>query len=131
MAKDDGNPGDDTLAAAFDKATRAGSAWFSAEQKLLQARFQNGVRRVELAALLAIAALMVTISAMVTLANMLVNVLTPLTGPALAGLIVAGAFFLAGALLIIWVRSLLHPTNLGRRATSHAKIIWSALNEPH
>jgi hypothetical protein len=131
MAKDDGKPGDETLTAAFDELKRDGAAWFSAEQRLLQARFRNGVRRVELAILLAIVALMVTIAATVTLANMLVDMLVPITGAVLAGAIVAIALFIAGGLLIFWIRSLVHPNELGSRAKSHAKVIWSALNEPH
>lgn len=131
MAKDDGKPGDETLTAAFDQLKRDGAAWVSAEQRLLQARLRNGVRRVELAALLAVVALMVTIAATVTLASMLVDLLAPVAGPALAGALVAIGLFIAGALLILWIRSLVHPKELGSRARSHAKVIWSALNEPH
>jgi hypothetical protein len=131
MAKDDGKPGDETLTTAFEQLKRDGAAWFSAEQKLLQARFKNGVRRAELAALLAIGALMAALGATITLANMLVAMLTPSLGPVLAGLVVAIALFVTGALLILWVKVLLHPTDLGGRVRSNAKVIWSALNEPH
>jgi hypothetical protein len=60
-----------------------------------------------------------------------VHILTPLAGPALAGLIVAVALLIAGALLMLRVRALLHPKGLGNRAKSHAKVIWSIINEPH
>jgi hypothetical protein len=131
MAKDDGKPGNDTLTAAFEQLKRDGAAWISAEQELLQARLKNGARRVELAALLAVAALMATIAATVTLANMLVHMLTPVAGPVWAGLLVAIALLIIGGLLIIWIKSLLHPKELSGRVKSHAKVIWSALNEPH
>lgn len=131
MAKDDGKPSDETLSAAFEQLTRDGTAWVSAEQELLQARLRHGVRRVELAALLAIGALMATVAATITLANMLVHMLTPSLGPVLSSLLVAVALLLAGALLIAWVKSLLHPKALSGRVKSHAKVIWSALNEPN
>ncbi|WP_119268699.1 phage holin family protein [Taklimakanibacter deserti] len=131
MAKDDGKPGDETLSAAFEQLKRDGAAWFSAEQDLLQARLRNGVRRVELAALLTVGALMVTVAAAITLANMLVHMLTPPFGPVLASLLVAIILLIAGALLIVWVKSLLHPKELSGRVRSHAKVIRSALNEPN
>src|SRR5688500_10683133 len=108
MAKDDGKPGDETLTAAFDEVKRDGAAWLSAEQQLLQARFQNGVRRVALAALLAVVAVMVTIAATVTLANMLVDLLTPVAGRVLAGAIVAIGLLIVGAVLGLWIKSLVH-----------------------
>lgn len=131
MATDDGKPGNETLNAAFEQVKRDGAAWISAEQKLLQARVHHGVRRVEFAALLAIGALMATVAATITLANMLVHMLTPSFGPVLASFLVAVALLVAGALLIAWVKTLLHPKELSGRAMSHAKAIWSALNEPN
>jgi hypothetical protein len=131
MAQDDGKPGDETLSAAFEQLKHDGASWLSAEQKLLQARFQNGVRRIELAAVLAIAAVIAALVATFALANMLILLLTPFIGPVLASLTVAVILFIAGALLIIWVKSLLSPKHLGERAKTHAKVIWSALNEPN
>ncbi len=131
MAEDDGKPGDETLGAAFEQLKRDGAAWISAEQALFKARLWNGVRRVELAALLTIGALMVAVAAATTLANMLVNMLTPSLGPVLAGLVVAVALLVTGALLILWVKSLLQPKELGGRAMSHAKAIRSVFNEPN
>ncbi|MGE0240815.1 MAG: hypothetical protein AB7F09_15735 [Parvibaculaceae bacterium] len=131
MAEADGKPGDETLSAAFEQLKRDGAAWAAAEQELLQARFQHAVRRMELAALLTIGALMAVVAATITLANMLVNMLTPSLGPVLAGLLVAIALFLAGALLIIWVKSLLRARMISGRTLNGAKVIWSALNESH
>jgi hypothetical protein len=131
MAQEDGKPGDETLSAAFEQVKRDGAAWASVERELLEARVKNGVRRMELAALLAIGALMAAVAATITLANMLVSMLTPSLGPALAGLLVAVALFIAGALLIIWVKSLLHPKMISGRTLNSAKVIWSALNESH
>jgi hypothetical protein len=131
MAQEDGKPGDETLSAAFEQVKRDGVAWASVERELLEARVKNGVRRMELAALLAIGALMAAVAATITLANMLVSMLTPSLGPALAGLLVAVALFIAGALLIIWVKSLLHPKMISGRKLNSAKVIWSALNESH
>ena len=131
MAQDEGKPGDETLSAAFEQLKSDGASWISAEQKLLQARFRNGVRRVELAAILAVGALIAALVATFALANMLILLLTPSVGPVLASLLVAVVLFIAGALLIIWVKSLLSPKHLGERAKTHAKVIWSALNEPN
>jgi hypothetical protein len=131
MAQEDGKPGDETLSAAFEQVKRDGAAWASVERELLEARVKNGVRRMELAALLAIGALMAAVAATITLANMLVSMLTPSLGPALAGLLVAVALFIAGALLIIWAKSLLHPKMISGRTLNSAKVIWSALNESH
>jgi hypothetical protein len=131
MAQEDGKPGDETLSAAFEQVKRDGVAWASVERELLEARVKNGVRRMELAALLAIGALMAAVAATITLANMLVSMLTPSLGPALAGLLVAVALFIAGALLIIWAKSLLHPKMISGRTLNSAKVIWSALNESH
>ena len=110
---------------------RDGASWISAEQKLLRARLDDGVRRVEIAALLAIGALIAALVATFALANMLILLLTPPVGPVLASLLVAVVLFVAGALLIIWVKSLLRPKDLSLRAKTHAKVIWSALNEPN
>lgn len=131
MAQDDGRPGEENLSSAFEQLKRDGAAWLSAEQELLQARVENGVRRVELAALLTIGALMATVTAMMTLANTVVDMLTPSLGSMLAGLLVALTLFIAGALLIVWVKSLLHPRQFAGRTVSHAKVFWSTLNEPH
>ena len=131
MAQDEGKPGDETLSAAFEQLKSDGASWISAEQKLLRARFRDGVRRVELAAILAAGALIAALVATFALANMLILLLTPSVGPVLASLLVAVILFIAGALLIIWVKSLLSPKHLGERAKTHAKVIWSALNEPN
>lgn len=131
MAEADGKPGDDTLSAAFEQLKRDGAAWAAAEQKLLQARVRSGVRRVELAVLLAIGSLMATVAATITLANVLVDMLTPSLGPVLAGLLVALALFIAGALLIVWVKSLLHAGMIRGRTLNGAKVIWNAFNEPN
>jgi hypothetical protein len=131
MAETDGKPGDETLGAAFEQLKRDGAAWAAAERELLQARVRNGVRRVELAALLTIGALMVTVAATITLANMLVIMLTPVLGAILASLLVALALFIAGALLIVWVKSLVRPKMMSERTVSGAKVIWSAFNEPN
>jgi hypothetical protein len=84
-----------------------------------------------LAALLAVVAVMVTIAATVTLANMLVDLLTPVAGRVLAGAIVAIGLLIVGAVLGLWIKSLIHSKELGSRTKSHAKVIWSALNEPY
>jgi hypothetical protein len=131
MAQREHKAGDETLTAAFEQFKRDGASWISAEQKLLRARLQDGMRRVELAAFLAIGALIAALVATFALANMLILLLTPLLGPVLASLMVAVALLIAGALLIIWVKSLLSPKHLGERAKAHAKVIWSALNEPN
>jgi hypothetical protein len=49
----------------------------------------------------------------------------------LASLLVAVILFVAAALLIFWIKSLLSPKHLGARAKTHAKVIWSALHEPN
>jgi hypothetical protein len=131
MAQDDGKPGDETLTAAFEQLKHDGASWISAEQKLLQARLRDGVRHVELAALLAIGALIAALVATFALANMLILLLAPMVGPVLASFLVAVVLFVAGALLIVWVKSLLSPKDLGGRAKTHVKAIWSALNEPN
>lgn len=131
MAETDGTQGDETLGSAFEKLKRDGAAWASAERELLRARISNGVRRMELAALLTIGALMVTVAATITLANMLVIMLTPVLGPLFASLLVALALFIAGALLIVWVKSLVRPKMISERTLSGAKVIWSAFNEPN
>jgi hypothetical protein len=127
MAEPDGKP-DEALSTAFEQLKRDGAAWASAEHLLLQARVKTGIRRMELAALLTIGALMVTVTATITLANMLVSMLTPSLGPVLAGLLVAIALFIAGALLLVWVKSLVHPRPISSRTMDGAKVIWSALN---
>jgi Flp pilus assembly protein TadB len=131
MAQDDGKPGDETLSAAFEQLKHDGASWLSAEQKLLRARFRDGMRRVELAAILATSALIAALAATFALANMLILLLTPSIGAVLASLLVAIILFIAGALLILWVKSLLSPKHLGERAKTHAKVIWNALNEPN
>jgi ethanolamine transporter EutH len=131
MAQHDEKAGDETLGAAFEQLKRDGASWISAERKLLQARFDDGMRRVELAALLAVGALIAALVATFALANMLILLLTPLIGPVLASLLVAVVLFVAGALLVIRLKSLLRPKNLSVRAKTHAKVIWSALNEPN
>jgi len=131
MAKTDGKPGDEALSHMFEELKRDGVAWVSAEQALLQARVHSGARRVGLAALLTIGALMVAIAGTLTLVNVLVQSLSPLLGPVVAGLIVGIGLLLAGAALIAWVKSLLRPAALKGRTQSTAKIIWSALNEPN
>jgi hypothetical protein len=132
MAKtDDGRPAAQSLGDMFEELKRDGLAWAAAERSLLKARVNSGVKRVELAAILVIGALIVTIAGVITLVNVLVQSLSPSLGPIVAGLIVGLALLLAGALLIAWVRSLLRPTELKGRTLSTAKIIWSALDEPH
>lgn len=131
MADPDGKPGDGTLGTAFEQLRREGAAWAAAEHELLEARVKNGIRRVELAAFLTIGAVMATVAATITLANMLVNMLTPFFGFVLAGLLVALALFIAGALLIVCVKSLLRTKMISGRTLGGAKVIWSAFNEPH
>jgi hypothetical protein len=132
MAKnDDGRPAAQSLGDMFEELKRDGLAWAAAERDLLKARVDSGVKRVELAASLVIGALIVTIAGTITLANVVVESLSPSLGPIAAGLIVGLALLLSGALLIVWVRSLLRPTELKGRTLSSAKIIWSALDEPH
>lgn len=131
MAQQEPKADDQTLGAAFERLKSDGAAWISAEQKLLRARARNGVRRVELAALLAIGALIAALVATFALANMLILLLAPSIGPVLASLAVAVVLFVVGALLILWVKSLLRPKDLSVRAMTHAKVIWSALNEPN
>lgn len=131
MAKTDGKPGGESLSSLFDEFKNDGAAWLAAEQALLQARVQSGARRIELAAIMIIGALMVTIAGTITLANVLVGLLAPSLGPITAGLAVGLALLLAGALLIVWVKSLLRPTVMTGRTQASAKLIWSALNEPN
>lgn len=131
MAKTEGRPATQSLGEMFEELKRDGLAWAAAERALLKARVNSGVKRVELAAILVIGALIVTIAGTITLVNVLVQSLSPSLGPIVAGLIVGLALLLAGALLIAWVRSLLRPTELKGRTLSTAEIIWSALDEPH
>ena len=131
MAKTGGKPGSESLSSLFDEFKNDGAAWLAAEQALLQARVQSGARRIELAAIMIIGALMVTVAGTITLANVLVELMAPSLGPVTAGLIVGLALLLAGALLIIWVKSLLRPTAMTGRTQASAKLIWSALNEPN
>lgn len=131
MAKTEGRPSTQSLGDMFEELKRDGLAWAAAERALLTARVNSGVKRVELAAILVIGALIVTIAGTITLVNVLVQSLSPSLGPIVAGLIVGLALLLAGALLIAWVRSLLRPTELKGRTLSTAKIIWSTLDEPH
>lgn len=131
MAKTDGKPAAQSLGDMFDQLKRDGLAWASAEQALLQARVNSGVKRVELAAVVAMGALMVTIAGSITLADVLVQSLSPSLGPVMAGLVVGIALLLLGAGLIVWVKSLLRPAELKGRTQSTAKIIWSALDEPN
>ena len=131
MAKTDGKPAADTLGGMFDQLKRDGLAWASAEQALLQARVSSGMKRVELAAIVAIGALMVTIAGTIVLANVLVQSLSPSLGPVMAGLVVGIALLLLGAGLIVRVKSLLRPAELKGRTQNTAKVIWSALNEPN
>ena len=131
MAKTEGRPATQSLGEMFEELKRDGLAWAAAERALLKARVNSGVKRVELAAILVIGALIITIAGTITLVNVLVQSLSPSLGPIVAGLIVGLALLLAGALLIAWVRSLLRPTELKGRTLSTAEIIWSALDEPH
>lgn len=131
MAKTDGKPAAQSLGDMFDQLKRDGLAWASAERALLQARVNSGVKRVELAAVVAMGALMVTIAGSITLADVLVQSLSPSLGPVMAGLVVGIALLLLGAGLIVWVKSLLRPAELKGRTQSTAKIIWSALDEPN
>jgi hypothetical protein len=131
MAEQEGRPADETLSAAFEQVKRDAAAWASAEQELLRARAGRAVRRIELAALLTMGALMAVVAAAITLANMFVDMLSPALGPVLAGLAVAVALLVAGALLVLWVKSLLHTRLTGGRTLDGARIIWSALNEPN
>ena len=131
MAEEEGKPGAETLSEAFDQFKRDGAAWVSAEQELLQARATQTVRRMALAALLAGGALLAGLTATITLADMFVNLLTPSLGPVLAGLLVTIAMFAIGAVLVIWVKSLLPTKLINGRTLNGAKVIWSALNEPN
>jgi len=130
MAKTDG-PRAQSLGDMFEDLKRDGLAWASAERTLLRARLNSGAKRVGLAAILAVSALMVTITGTIVLADVLVQSLSPALGPIMAGLTVGLALLLIGALLIAWVRSLLRPAELKGRTLSTAKIIWSALDGPH
>jgi len=130
MAKTDG-PRAQSLGDRFEDLKRDGLAWASAERTLLRARLNSGAKRVGLAAILAVSALMVTIAGTIVLADVLVQSLSPALGPIMAGLTVGLALLLIGALLIAWVRSLLRPAELKGRTLSTAKIIWSALDGPH
>ena len=103
----------------------------SSDLALLQARVSSGMKRVELAAIVAIGALMVTIAGTIVLANVLVQSLSPSLGPVMAGLVVGIALLLLGAGLIVRVKSLLRPAELKGRTQNTAKVIWSALNEPN
>ena len=131
MAKTEGRPPTQSLGDMFEELKRDGLAWAAAERALLTARVNSGVKRVELAAILVIGALIVIIAGTITLVIVLVQGLSPSLGPIVAGLNVGLALLLAGALLIAWVRSLLRPTELKGRTLSTAKIIWSAFDEPH
>lgn len=130
MVRNDGKP-DETLSRLFEQLKSDGLTWASAEQALFQARVDTRVRRVELAALLMVGALMAAIAAAVTLATVLVASLTPSIGPVLAGLVVGLALILLAGGLIAWARSLLHKAVLKGRTQKTAKIMWSALNEPN
>jgi len=131
MAMTDEKPGAQSLGDIFDQLKRDGVAWASAEQALLVARVNSGVKRVELAAILTIVALIVTIAGATTLADVVVQSLSPALGPVASGLLVAVALLLLGGALIAWIKSLLRPAGLKGRALSTAKIIWSALDEPN
>lgn len=131
MAMTDEKPGAQSLGDIFDQLKRDGVAWASAEQALLKARVNSGVKRVELAAVITIVALIVTIAGATTLADVVVQSLSPALGPVASGLLVAVALLLLGGALIAWVKSLLRPAGLKGRALSTAKIIWSALDEPN
>jgi hypothetical protein len=131
MAMTDEKPGAQSLGDIFDQLKRDGVAWASAEQALLEARVNSGVKRVELAAIITIVALIVTIAGAITLADVVVQSLSPALGPVASGLLVAIALLLLGAALIAWVKSLLRPAGPKGRTLSTAKIIWSALDEPN
>jgi hypothetical protein len=131
MAMTDEKPGAQSLGDIFDELKRDGVAWASAEQALLEARVNSGVKRVELAAIITIVALIVTIAGAITLADVVVQSLSPALGPVASGLLVAVALLLLGGALIAWVKSLLRPAGLKGRTLSMAKIIWSALDEPN
>ena len=130
MARNDGKP-DETLSRLFDQLKSDGLAWAKSEQALFQARVGSRVRRMELAALLAVGVLMAAIAASVTLANVLVASLAPFLGPVLAGLVIGLALVIVAVGLIAWIRSLLHKAVLKGRTENTAKVIWSALNEPN
>lgn len=129
MAEADSRPTDESLGAAFEQVKRDGAAWIAAEHQLLRARVKDGVRRLELAALLTVGALMAAIAAVMTLANMLVDLLTPALGAVLAGLVVTIVLFIVGALLVFWAKSLLRPQELGGRTLNSAKLLWNAFHE--
>ncbi len=129
MVKPDGKPTEETLSGMVDQLKRDALSWATAEQALLSARVKSGMKRLELAAILMIAVLMLAIAGSVTLANVLVLSLSGSLGPTMAGLVVSIALLLAGLALIFWIRSLLRPGEFKGRAQSAAKVIWSALNE--
>lgn len=131
MAKAGGRSDDESLSRAVEQLKRDGLAWATAEQDLLRARLKSTVKRVELAAVMTVAALMVTIAGTVTLANAAVQSLAASLGPLVAGVVVGVALLLVGALLIVWVKALLRPAGPKGRAQSTVKVIWSALNEPN
>lgn len=131
MVKPDGKPTEETLSGMVDQLKRDALSWATAEQALLSARVKSGMKRLELAAILMIAVLMLAIAGSVTLANVLVLSLSGSLGPTMAGLVVSIALLLAGLALIFWIRSLLRPGEFKGRAQSAAKVIWSALNEPN
>jgi hypothetical protein len=131
MAKASGRPDDESLSRAVEQLKRDGLAWATAEQDLLRARVKSTVKRVELAAFMTIAALMVTIAGTIVLANTVVQGLAASLGPIRAGVVVGVVLLLVGALLIVWVKSLLRQGDPGGRAQSTVKVIWNALNEPN
>lgn len=129
MTKTDGKPSE-TLSHSFEQVKRDGEAWFAAERKLLQERVQSGARRVQLAIILTLGALLLAIGGTIVLADVLVQLLAASLGPVISGLVVGIALLLIGLALIGWVKSLLRPTRqLSGRAQSTAKFVWSALNE--
>lgn len=132
MAKIDGKPSPESLSNAYEQVKRDGEAWFSAERALLHEQVQSGAKRMQLAIIVALGAVLLAIAGTIVLANVLVQLLTASLGPVIAGLVVGIALLLIGIALIAWVKALLRPTGqVSGRAQSTAKYIWSALNEPN
>ncbi|WP_119390996.1 phage holin family protein [Taklimakanibacter lacteus] len=130
MAHTEGKP-DTTLSELLDQLKSDGRAWASAERRLFRAKVSSRVRRVEVAALMAVGALMAAIAASVTLANVLVASLTPSLGPVMAGLAIGFMLIVIAGGLIAWIRTILHTAVLKGRTQDTARTIWSALNEPN
>lgn len=131
MARSGGRPNEETLTRAVEQLKRDGLAWATAEQDLLSARVKSTVKRVELAALMCVAALLVAIAGTIILATAAVQSLAASLGVITAGLVVGIALLLAGALLIVGAAALLRRTSSTGRARGAAKVLWSAMNDPN